>query len=112
MLSPMPAPAAAEVAKRARSRATARVAFLGHAVIFGATNLLLAWIWLPAAVIVALAWGVGLAAHGFFGVVAPVLRDHWIEQEIAAVVPRARADERRVTEGRHARDVERLAASL
>ena len=98
--------------KRARSRVGARIAFLGHLVIFGATNLLLAWIYLPAAMIVALAWGVGLAAHGFFGVVAPVLREKWTEDELAAAVPRVRADERRATEGRHAHNVERLAASL
>lgn len=108
----MRAAADQDVVKRARSRAGARIGFLGHGVVYVATFLLLAFIWLPAAIIVALAWGIGLAAHGFFAVIAPMLREHWVERELAQAVPRVRADERRLSEGRHARDVERLAASL
>jgi signal transduction histidine kinase len=101
-----------DVRKRARSRANHRIAFAGHAVVYLTTCCLLAVLFFPAAIIVALAWGIGLAAHGFFGVLAPVLRERWTEQEVARVVPAVRATERRASEDRHARNVERIAASL
>jgi signal transduction histidine kinase len=94
--------------RRARIRATHRVVFLGHFVIYASTIMLIAVIFLPAAIIVALAWGIGLAAHGFFGVAAPILRDQWIEAEVARVVPEVK----RASENKHAKDVEKLAASL
>ncbi|MGZ3456243.1 MAG: ATP-binding protein [Polyangiales bacterium] len=96
------------IEKRARSRAGHRIAFLGHFVVYASTILLLTFLFLPAAIIVALAWGIGIAAHGFFGVVAPALRDRWIDEEIARVVPAVRTLERNGP----ARDVEKLAASL
>jgi signal transduction histidine kinase len=98
--------------RRARSRANHRIAFGGHLVVYVATICLLTALFFPAAVIVALAWGIGLAAHGWFGVVAPVLRDRWTEQELARVVPAVRTAERRDSEDRHGRNVERIAASL
>lgn len=81
-------------------------------VVYVATICLLAVLFFPAAVIVALAWGIGLAAHGWFGVVAPVLRDRWTDQELALVLPAVRTAERRESEDRHGRNVERIAASL
>ncbi len=95
-----------------RRRAGHRIAFLGHFVVYATTILLLLALSLTAAVIVALAWGIALATHGFFGVVAPVLRERWIAAELSQVVPVVRTLERRASEGRHAHDVGRLAASL
>lgn len=98
--------------RRARVRANHRVAFLGHLVVYGATILLLAVIFVPAAVIVALSWGIGLAAHGFFAVAAPVLRERWVADELRRVLPAVRTTERRASRDEHARETSRLAASL
>jgi signal transduction histidine kinase len=89
-----------------------RIAFLAHVIVYVLTILLLAVLFFPAAVIVALAWGIALALHFFFALAVPHLRQRWVEQEVERAVPAARADERRASEGRHARDVERLAAAL
>ena len=89
-----------------------RIAFLAHLLVYVLSILLLSVLFFPAAVIVTLAWGIGLALHGFFAIVVPNLRRRWIAEEIGRQLPAARADERRASEGRHAHDVERLAAAL
>ena len=104
--------ALAQAEKRARSRAGHRIAFFGHAIAYGSTVLLLAFLSFPAAIIVALAWGIGLSLHWFFAVQAPELRDRWIQDELERAVPAARAAQRVESEGQHARRTERLAASL
>jgi signal transduction histidine kinase len=89
-----------------------RIAFFAHAIVYALTILLLAVLFIPAAIIVALAWGIALALHFFFALAVPDLRRRWTDEEVERQVPAARADERRASEGRHARDVERLAAAL
>jgi signal transduction histidine kinase len=99
--------------KRARSMANRRVWWLGHAVVFGCTGLFL---WFVAgffvAMIVWLAWGIGLAAHGFFAVVAPELRARWTKEEVDRRVESGMTNERVAIEGRHARSLEQLSASI
>lgn len=102
-----------EGALRAAQRRTAhRIAFTIHAVIYASVFLLLAVLFLPAAIIVALAWGIGLAIHGTVVLFALGLRERWIAEELARELPAARADERRSAGQAHQKDVERLAASL
>jgi len=65
-------------------RANHRVVFLGHAVIWLTVGVLLSsTAGFRATSIVLLSWGVLLAAHGFFAVLAPNLRDRWVAEEQA-----------------------------
>jgi signal transduction histidine kinase len=62
----------------------ARISFYGHAVVFAMCLLLISFVAGPfVGIIVALAWGIGLAAHGFFAIVAPSLRARW-DREVKA----------------------------
>ena len=99
--------------RRARRAAGMRVAFIGHALIWGAVCLLLLVVagFFPA-LVVALAWGIGLLAHGFFGVLAPVLHARWVTAEVGRRVQASVTHERRSSEGRHARALEALSASV
>ncbi len=97
---------------RARSLANRKVWFLGHAVVFASTgSLLLFTAGYFAAMVVMLAWGIGLAAHGFFAVLAPVLREKWTQEDLVRRAP-AVTEQRRQLEGRHARSLEQLSASI
>lgn len=90
-----------------------RIAFIGHAVVWMMVALLLlATAGFFVTLVVALAWGIGLAAHGFFAVVAPELRSKWIDQEVNRRLHDSITDERRSLEGRHARSLEELSASI
>ncbi len=98
--------------RAAQRRTGHRIAFTIHAVVYVMVFLLLSVLFLPAAIIVALAWGIGLAIHGTIAIFAMGLRDRWIAEELAREVPAAIADERRHAGVEHQKDVERLAASL
>jgi two-component system sensor histidine kinase HydH len=90
---------------RARRRAANhRIGFIAHYIVFSMVIALVGLTGglLPAA-ITGLAWGVGLACHGFFAIVAPILRRRWTEGS---------TQDRRVVEGRHARSLEELSASI
>lgn len=88
------------------------MAFLGHAVVYVASTVFLyAITGFEVAMIMALAWGIGLAAHGFFGVVGPAMRRRWIDDEMRRSAGGA-GDERREMESRHARSLEVLSASI
>lgn len=103
--------------QRARKRANQRIAFLGHAVVFVfTTGFLFLVAGFFAGLVVAASWGIGLAAHGFFGVVAPVLRERWVEQEVQSQV-QSRVQttvvrERRNLGEEHARKMHQLSASV
>ncbi len=95
-LALMPAHADAKTLKKARSRANHRIAFLGHMVVYVCTSAFVTLVaGLFVGVIVAMSWGIGLAAHGFFGVVAPVLRERWVQMEVADQVKTTVVKERR-----------------
>lgn len=63
-----------------RTVANQRVAFGGHLAIYGAVFVFL---WgvasFSVAMVVGLAWGIGIVAHGWFGLMAPALRRAWTE---------------------------------
>lgn len=90
-----------------------RVVFVGHVVIWAMVAVLL---WVTAgffvASVVALAWGVGLASHGYFAVLGPELRRRWTEAEVAKRVRSGVEVERHAIENRHARSLEELSASI
>ncbi len=101
------------VRAEARRLAGHRVAFFGHALAWAGVGLLLLVVaGFRAAVIVALAWGIGLAAHGYFAVLAPRYRRMWTEEEVSQRLAGAATPERLSTEERHARSLEELAASI
>jgi signal transduction histidine kinase len=99
--------------QEARRRAAYKLSFLGHLVPYAATCLfLLVVAGFRVAMIVALAWGIGVACHGFAAVVAPALRGRWVAKEVARQVHVDVSRSRRELEGRHARSLEALSASI
>jgi signal transduction histidine kinase len=99
--------------REARRAATRKLAFLTHLVPYSATCLFLLFVaGFRPAMIVALAWGIGVACHGFVAVVAPELRRRWVQDEVARRVERDVSRSRRELEGRHARSLEQLSASI
>ena len=103
-----------EIALReARSLATRKMSFTGHAVVWGATVFfLLVVAGFTAAVITGLGWGIGLAAHGYFAVYGPEMRKRWIRTEVESRLRGNVSAERRQLEGKHARSVGELSASI
>jgi signal transduction histidine kinase len=90
-----------------------RVAFYGHTLVWGMVGLLLlVTAGLYVAVVVGLAWGVALSCHGFFAVLAPRLRRRWTAEELSEQIEVRVVGERRRSEGRHARSLEELSASI
>jgi signal transduction histidine kinase len=101
-----------EAYAEARRLANRKVGFVSHLVPYLATcTFLLLVAGFRAAMIVAMAWGIGVACH-WFGVVAPTLRKRWIDQEVHRRLNRTVSKERRVLEGQHARSLEELSASI
>jgi signal transduction histidine kinase len=66
------------------------------------------------ALVVALAWGILLSAHGFFAVLAPQLGRKWTEEEMArlAASQQDNAAARQLAQARQARSLEQLSASI
>ncbi len=110
-------PAAREHAKlvaRARRRANSRIAFLTH---FGAYVATLALILVATrsirvVMIVALGWGIALFWHYLWAMIAPKLRDRWVEVEVGTQSARVVRTERREVETRSRRSLEDLSASI
>lgn len=99
--------------REARRAAGLKLSFLMHLVPYAATCLFLLLVaGFRAAMIVALAWGIGVACHGFVALVAPGLRQRWIRAEVARRVQHDVSRNRRELEGRHARSLEQLSASI
>jgi two-component system sporulation sensor kinase B len=98
--------------REARSLANRKIAFLGHGVIFAVAGLFFIVVTGPfVAAIIMLAWGVGLAAHGFFFVAGPVLRKRWT-RDITVRASHQVTETRHELQGRHARSLEVLSASV
>lgn len=102
-------------ARRAVVLAWHRVAFVAHALLWaGVLLLLLVTAGGYPALIVALAWGILLSAHGFFAVLAPRLGQKWTEEELArqAASQQESAGARQLLHARQARSLEQLSASI
>jgi len=101
-----------EAYAEAQRLANRKLGFVSHLVPYLATCAFLLFVAGPrAAMIVAMAWGIGVASH-WFGVLAPNLRKRWIDQEVHQRLNRTVSKERRVLEGQHARSLEELSASI
>jgi signal transduction histidine kinase len=99
--------------REARAEANRKIGFLAHAVPYVAVVLfLLVVAGFRPALIVALAWGIGLASHWFGAIVAPRLHKRIIEQEVHKRVHADVTRERRTLADAHARHVEELAAGV
>ena len=112
--SPRRAAPAADPERKARGIANGRIGFIAHYIVFA---FVIALIGVASgdifpAVITALAWGVGLAVHGFFAVVAPILRQRWTARELERQLAAPLSPSRRAIEGKHARSLEELSASI
>lgn len=107
------APSAEEVAYReARRLANRKIGFLFHFVPYAFTVLfLLLAAGFRAALIVALAWGIGVACHAF-AVVAPSLRKRMIDAEVQRRLQGTMREERRSLAHEHVRELEQLSASI
>ena len=98
----------------ARRRANQRLGFLTHCAAFAATLglLLVTTRSVRVVLIVALAWGIGVFFHGFWAVLAPRLRDRWVEAEVGVRSRQSVQQERRQVETRSRRSLEDLSASI
>lgn len=99
--------------REARRAAARKIGFLAHLVPYVAvcTFLLFVGGFRPA-MIVALSWGIGLACHWFFALVAPGLREQIIRDEVEQRVQRGVSRERRQLVDEHAQRLEELSASI
>jgi signal transduction histidine kinase len=97
----------------AQEAANRKIKFVRHAVIYAVSILFfLTTAGFEPAMIIGLIWGVFLAQQGFSSYFAPQLRRKWIDEEVRARLGRTVTDERRAIEGRHARSLEELSASI
>lgn len=99
--------------RAARSRANRRVGWLVHLVAYCSvlTLILVSSRSVRATMIVALAWGIGLALHYVTAIVAPGLRNRWIKEELDKHVEKG-ATRLDAAEHESARSLENLTASI
>lgn len=100
--------------RAARRRANVRLLFYTHFAIYGSVLLLLLGTTrsFRAVFVVAMAWGIGVFLHYFWAVIAPGLRERWVEREVGQRVGQDVDSERRRVEDRHVRSMESLSASI
>jgi signal transduction histidine kinase len=99
--------------REARAAVARRMGFFAHLVPYVVVTLfLLVVAGFRTALIVALAWGIGVACHGFFALVAPDLRKRWTDEEVTRRMPAEVSRSRRELQDRHARNLEHLSASI
>jgi signal transduction histidine kinase len=99
--------------RAARRRANAKLSFLIHATAWASVcGFLLFTAGIRAALVVALAWGIGLALHWVGAVLAPDLRERLIEREVARQVGSTASRQRQELRGEHSRSLEALSASI
>jgi len=94
-------------------RANAKMGFISHLIAYASVFVLVLFTaGFRPAFIMALAWGIGLAFHFFGAVIAPDLRARMVEREVNREVAVSVTRERRQLEGKHARSLEQLSASI
>jgi signal transduction histidine kinase len=99
--------------REARRAANRKIGFLSHLVPYGAVCLFLLFVTgFRVATIVALSWGIAVALHYFFAILAPRLRQEIIQHEVRQQVQSNVSEQKRTLEGRHAQHVEELSASI
>ncbi len=99
--------------REARRAANRKIGFLSHLVPYGTVCLFLLFVTgFRVATIVALSWGIAVALHYFFAILAPRLRQEIIQREVRQQVHSNVSEQKRTLEGRHAQHVEELSASI
>jgi signal transduction histidine kinase len=99
--------------REAQRRVNAKLGFLFHFIPYVAVcSMLLFLTGFRAAFIVAVFWGIGVFFHYFGAVAAPGLKRRMIDREVHREVSDASPRERRSIEGKHARSIEQLSASI
>ena len=99
--------------REARAEASRRIGFFAHLVPYLTVVTFLIFVaGLRPAVIVALAWGIGVASHFFGAILAPRLHRQIVEREVSKRVHADVSRERRTLVDAHARHVEQLAAGV
>jgi len=103
-----------EAYRQARKRASEKIGFLTHFIIYLSVLalILVSSGNLRATFIVSIAWGIGIVTHYFQTLVAPGLRDRMIEDEVGRSVAQGVTQERRAAQTRHERSLEDLSASI
>lgn len=99
--------------ERARTSANRLIGFIGHVIVFVPACLLVFVTTgsFLAGLVVTIGWLIAILVHGFFGVLAPLLRERWMRRELSQ--HRAEADAGRAqAEARHARSVAELSAAI
>ncbi|MFB3118324.1 MAG: sensor histidine kinase [Myxococcota bacterium] len=99
--------------RAARKAANRRIAWLIHLVSYASVLalILVSSRSIRATIIVALAWGIGLAIHYVSAILAPGLRERWIAQEMDRHVEQG-ASRLHAVENANARSLEDLSASI
>jgi signal transduction histidine kinase len=99
--------------QEARRAVARKMGFLAHLVPYLSTCFFLLFVaGFRAAFIVGLAWGIGLACHGFFALIAPELRERLVREEVERQVESGVTRERRHLADEHAQRLEALSASI
>jgi len=96
----------------ARRRANAKLRFLTHLLFYLSVCAFLSIVSPRWALITAFGWGIGVAIHYFFVMVAPGLRQRLIETEVRREVDAGMTRARQNLENRHARSLEQLSAAI
>ncbi|MEQ8279870.1 MAG: HAMP domain-containing sensor histidine kinase [Deltaproteobacteria bacterium] len=99
--------------REAKDLANRRVRFFGHVIVWAMVVffLMITAGFFPA-MVVACAWGIGLAAQGYYALVAPELRRRWTEQEYRWHMDHTVTAQRRSLQGKHSKSLEQLSASI
>ncbi len=98
--------------REARRRVNRRIGFTAHAIAYVSVCVLLIFATRRVGLLVALAWGIGLACHYFFAVGAPEMRRRLLEREVARQVAAGAPRERRSLSDKHVRSLEELSAQV
>ena len=99
--------------REAQKVAARKIGFLAHLLPYVCVCLFLLFVGgFRPAMIVALSWGIGLACHWFFAIVAPGLKERMITEEVTRRVERGVTHERRTLGEEHAQRLEELSASI
>ncbi len=99
--------------RAARRRAALKLSFVTHLVAYASVCLLLLGVaGFRVMFIVGLSWGVGVAIHYFAALVAPDLRQRFIEQEVERQVETSTSQARRSLRDKHSQSLEELSASI
>jgi len=100
--------------RAARRRANLKLVFYTHSAVYGSVLLIImaATRSIRVSMIVAFSWGIFLFLHYFWTLLAPSLRENWIQKEVGERVHKDVSSERERVEQGHVRNLEDLSASI